>query len=128
MSFLRVSFSSTRILLTSYSAGLIPLLKKILALDNLNITDSLIKKGRRTWVQWNELTGFHGPANGKVTIALVGKYIELHDSYLSVVKSLEHSAMRCNRKLDLRWVDAEHLESKARETDAASHFKAWHGT
>lgn len=34
-------------------------------------------------------------------IVLVGKYITLEDSYMSVVKSLEHAAMRCGRKLIL---------------------------
>ena len=37
-----------------------------------------------------------------VTIALVGKYTDMQDSYMSVVKSLEHSAFRCNRKLKLK--------------------------
>ena len=38
----------------------------------------------------------------EVTIALVGKYTDLQDSYMSVVKSLEHSAFRCHRKLNLK--------------------------
>lgn len=37
-----------------------------------------------------------------VTIVLVGKYTDLHDSYMSVTKSLEHSAFRCNRRLILK--------------------------
>jgi CTP synthase (UTP-ammonia lyase) len=36
-----------------------------------------------------------------VSIVLVGKYTSLEDSYMSVVKALEHSAMRCARKLEL---------------------------
>ena len=106
--------------------GLIPLLKKILALDTLTISPALATKGRKTWAQWNSLTGSQHRYQDSVTIALVGKYIELHDSYLSVLKSLEHSAMRCNRRLDLRWVDSEHLESSFREKDPAKFHKAWH--
>ena len=34
-----------------------------------------------------------------VTIALVGKYTDLKDSYMSVIKALEHSAFRVHRKL-----------------------------
>ncbi len=37
-----------------------------------------------------------------MTIALVGKYTDMQDSYMSVVKSLEHSAFRCNRRLILK--------------------------
>lgn len=36
-----------------------------------------------------------------VNIVLVGKYTSLQDSYMSVIKSLEHAAMRCQRKLVL---------------------------
>ncbi|KAF2678108.1 CTP synthase-like protein [Lentithecium fluviatile CBS 122367] len=106
--------------------GLIPLLKKILALDSLAISPALTAKGKKTWAQWNSLTGSQHRYQEDVTIALVGKYIELHDSYLSVLKSLEHSAMRCNRRLDLRWVDSEHLEPAYRGKDPAKFHKAWH--
>ena len=37
-----------------------------------------------------------------VSIVLVGKYTDMKDSYMSVVKALEHSAFRCNRKLILQ--------------------------
>lgn len=37
-----------------------------------------------------------------VSIVLVGKYTDMTDSYMSVVKSLEHSAFRCNKKLILQ--------------------------
>lgn len=38
----------------------------------------------------------------EVSIVLVGKYTSLKDSYMSVIKSLEHSAFQCNRKLNLQ--------------------------
>lgn len=38
----------------------------------------------------------------EVSIVLVGKYTDLKDSYMSVTKSLEHSAFRCGRKLVLK--------------------------
>ena len=44
-----------------------------------------------------------------VTIALVGKYTDMQDSYMSVVKSLEHSAFRCSRKLILKVCDSHVL-------------------
>lgn len=37
-----------------------------------------------------------------VSIVLVGKYITLQDSYMSVVKALEHASMRCGKKLNLQ--------------------------
>ncbi|KAF2187391.1 CTP synthase-like protein [Zopfia rhizophila CBS 207.26] len=106
--------------------GLIPLLRDILSLQSLTVSPTLAAKGRHTWAQWKTRTSAENRFFDTVTIVLVGKYIELHDSYLSVIKSLEHSAMRCRRKLDLRWVDSEHLESKTRDSDPAKFHKAWH--
>ena len=58
----------------------------------------------------------------------LGKYTNLHDSYLSVIKSLEHAAMACSRKLNLVWVDASHLElaTQADSATAGQYHKAWH--
>ncbi|ORY05172.1 CTP synthase N-terminus-domain-containing protein [Clohesyomyces aquaticus] len=106
--------------------GLIESLRSILNLQSVKISPNLIAKGRHTWAQWKTLTSTENKFFDTVTIVLVGKYIELHDSYLSVIKSLEHSAMRCRRKLDLQWVDAEHLETSTRDSDPAKFYKAWH--
>jgi CTP synthase len=106
--------------------GLITQLRDVLNLHNLTITPASSQKGRHTWAQWKALTSAENRYFETVSIVLVGKYIELHDSYLSVIKSLEHSAMRCRRKLDIQWVDAEHLEPKSRESDPANFHKAWH--
>lgn len=38
----------------------------------------------------------------EVTISLVGKYTKLEDAYASVIKALNHAAMACNLKLDLK--------------------------
>ena len=42
-----------------------------------------------------------------VTIAIVGKYVALHDAYLSVVEALKHGGIANKAKVDIRWVDAE---------------------
>ncbi|MBN1037498.1 CTP synthase [Clostridium cagae] len=49
----------------------------------------------------------------KVEIALVGKYVELHDAYISVVEALNHGGYANNTKVEIRWVNAEELEQKA---------------
>ncbi|MCJ1417599.1 CTP synthase ura7 [Xylographa parallela] len=106
--------------------GLIPLLQNILRLDALTISPSLINKGAGTWTQWKSLTGAQDHLYQTVTIALVGKYTNLHDSYLSVIKSLEHAAMACSHKLNLIWVDASHLEKATSTSSPAEYHKAWH--
>ena len=56
----------------------------------------------------------------EVEIALVGKYVELHDAYLSVVESLKHAGYKHKTKVTIKWVDAEGLECN---TDLKEVFK-----
>lgn len=106
--------------------GLVTHLRGILRLDDLTISPALVEKGTRTWKAWNALTTSTEHAHKAVSIALVGKYTKLHDSYLSVEKSLEHCAMACNRKLDLRWISSDLLEEPTRSSSPAEFHKAWH--
>ncbi len=47
-----------------------------------------------------------------VKIALVGKYIQLHDAYLSVVEALKHGGIASRARVEIQWVDAEVLTRK----------------
>ena len=47
-----------------------------------------------------------------VKIAMVGKYTQLHDAYLSVVEALKHGGISCKAKVDITWVDSEELNEK----------------
>jgi CTP synthase len=106
--------------------GLITTIRDILKLDDIPKSKALIDRGQRTWTEWNRLTSQQERLFDSVSIVLVGKYTTLHDSYLSVIKSLEHSAMRCGKKLKLIWVDASNLEDQAKIDDPAAFHKAWH--
>ncbi|MDR2664665.1 MAG: CTP synthase [Oscillospiraceae bacterium] len=65
--------------------------------------------------EWRAMVERTRNASGRVTIALVGKYTELHDSYLSIVESLSHGGTENDAVVDIKWVDSETL------TDAAAH-------
>lgn len=58
----------------------------------------------------------------EVHIAMVGKYTDLSDAYLSVIKSLQHAAMAVDRKLVIDWIEASHLEE---DWAAEDHEAAW---
>jgi len=47
-----------------------------------------------------------------VKIAIVGKYVALHDAYISIVESLKHAGLPGGIKIEIKWVDAEILTSK----------------
>ncbi len=61
------------------------------------------------------------PDRGHVSIALVGKYVHLRDSYKSLHESLVHAALECDVKLDLDYVDSEGLESGDLEARLGGH-------
>jgi CTP synthase len=104
--------------------GLVNLLRGALLLDNLTIPPTLFHKGTELWKLWNK-TVLPKQDLELVDIAIVGKYVETHDAYLSVVKALEHSAMRCNKALRIKWVDSEHLEDSTQDSDPTKYHKAW---
>ena len=52
----------------------------------------------------------HDPTLSQVTIAIVGKYTDLSDAYLSVVESLTHASVENHCKIDIRWIESEHLD------------------
>ncbi|KIR03532.1 CTP synthase [Lachnospiraceae bacterium TWA4] len=58
---------------------------------------------------WKQMVDtFHNPAH-QVTIGIVGKYVALHDAYLSVVEALKHGGIPNKTSVELRWIDSEKL-------------------
>ncbi|MEH2286213.1 CTP synthase [Nostoc sp.] len=65
--------------------------------------------------QWQTLVKrLHSPKH-EVEIAIVGKYVQLSDAYLSVVEALNHAAISTYGKVRLRWVNSENLETEPAE-------------
>jgi len=60
--------------------------------------------------QWKELVHKLQTPREAINIALVGKYVELHDSYFSVREALLHAALYYNRDLNVIWIPSESLE------------------
>lgn len=48
--------------------------------------------------------------NKTTTIGLVGKYVELHDAYISIVESLKHAGIYHKQNVDIKWINSEHLD------------------
>jgi CTP synthase len=69
--------------------------------------------------EWNELTERIRQREGEVQIGLVGKYVKLHDAYLSVHEALKHAGIYHGCHVHVRWVDAEgmSLEEARRELE-----------
>ncbi len=59
--------------------------------------------------EWNKMLQRIEARNKTVKIALCGKYVQLHDAYLSVAESLAHAGYENEAKVDIEWVDTEAL-------------------
>ena len=81
-------------------------------LDDLVVKMLGLEVGPPDLAEWEALIDHIDACDKPVTIALVGKYIQLHEAYLSVWEALKHSAIFHGRKLDLQWVDSEELTPK----------------
>ena len=57
--------------------------------------------------EWSAMVKREKAAHRKVRIALVGKYTQLHDAYLSVVESLNHAGTANDAIVDIQWVNSE---------------------
>jgi CTP synthase len=68
--------------------------------------------GEADLTEWEEMVKRVRGLDKKVTVGLVGKYVELQDAYLSIVESLRHAGFQYNCEVDIRWINAEDIEKE----------------
>ena len=61
--------------------------------------------------EWKNLVCNIASRNQEVTIGLVGKYVQLHDAYLSIAEALNHSGFALNAHVNIDWIDSEDLNA-----------------
>lgn len=74
--------------------------------------------------EWKTMAHHLDTLTDEVHIAMVGKYTDLSDAYLSVIKSLQHAAMAVDRKLVIDWIEASHLEPEWDKDESAAAWAA----
>ena len=88
----------------------VPLILKNEGLDQI-VARKLGVDGMKTDLsEWEEIVRKIKNPTREVNIALVGKYVELHDAYLSVVEALCHGGIANNAKVNIKWVHSEEIE------------------
>ena len=70
--------------------------------------------------EWREMVERVRHQNHKVKIGLVGKYVQLHDAYLSVAEARRHAGYALDAKVEIDWIDSESLTAE----NAAKHLPA----
>lgn len=87
----------------------VPMLKQQ-HLDDIVCEKLQLSCASATSDEWDMMLEKTRTCQGSVCIALVGKYIELHDAYLSVVEALHHASYANGCKVSIKWIDSESLE------------------
>ena len=64
--------------------------------------------------EWRQIVSKCRSANDKLRIAIVGKYVELHDAYMSVKEAIVHAGMQHNQDVEIRWIHSGELEKGKR--------------
>ena len=71
-----------------------------------------LEKRKPDLTDWEEMVESLRHPDKTVNIAMVGKYTQLHDAYLSVVEALKHGGIACKAKVEITWIDSEELNEK----------------
>ncbi len=100
---------------TLYSA---PIMLHENGLDNVVCRELQIDAPECNLTEWNAMlkTVSESAKNPKVTIAIVGKYVKLHDAYLSVAEALRHAGYVNAAPVDIKWIDSENITPKTADT------------
>ncbi|UNC93694.1 CTP synthase [Candidatus Contubernalis alkaliaceticus] len=90
----------------------VPLMLKKEGLDDIVVNKLKLECGPPELAQWESLVQRTREIKAlpPVNIALVGKYVALHDAYLSIAEALNHSGIYNGAEVEIKWVSAEELE------------------
>ncbi|RLI97864.1 MAG: CTP synthetase [Candidatus Aenigmatarchaeota archaeon] len=100
----------------------IPLFLKDVGVDQ-EVIEILGLKGRaractKEFEKWEELVSkIKSDGKKKVKIGITGKYTAVHDSYISILKALEHTAPYLGASIDVRWIETTNTEKAAKEVE-----------
>ena len=94
-------------------------------LDDLIVAQlGLVQAAQADLSEWRNLVAtIREPSGGETSIAIVGKYVELEDSYKSLREALTHGGVANNLRVDVKWIESEELmdddyEDRLRDFDA----------
>ncbi len=87
-----------------------------LSIERAGVGDYLLKRlglearSKPDWSDWEKLVAKVRQPKPTVKIALVGKYVELHDAYMSVREALTHAGLALDSEVEILWVHSAELE------------------
>ena len=111
---------------TAASIYQVPLMLEEEGLDRIVLEKLGLEEGEKDMAEWRAMVKkIEQSKPHAVTIAIVGKYVELQDAYMSVTESVRHAGIAHDAGVDIRWVNAETIEDP--NTDLNTVFAGVHG-
>jgi len=98
-------------LLTAETIYEVPLILEEAGLGEYMVQELSLSHCEPQMREWSELVEKIKRPRPEITIGLVGKYVELHDAYLSVAEALRHAGWYHNVDIHIKWINSEALES-----------------
>ena len=95
----------------------VPMMLKEQKMDEVVMKKLGIDAPNQDLSDWEEMLYALRNPKQTVKIALVGKYVELHDSYISVNEALKHGGISTMSAVDIHWIDSESLEADSANPD-----------
>lgn len=90
----------------------VPMMLREQKMDEVVIKKLGIECGEPDLTDWEAMLDALRNPKQTVKIAMVGKYVELHDSYISVNEALKHGGIETRSAVDIQWIDSESLEKE----------------
>jgi len=97
-------------MLTADTIYEVPLILEEAGLGEFLVDELRLKRQEPQMQEWNALVQKIKSPRPEVTIGLVGKYVELHDAYMSVAESLNHAGWFHDVDVRIKWINSEALE------------------
>ena len=110
--FCDVSVKAAIPLLTVDNIYIVPMILEEWGLGDLLVESLNLESGACDMNDWKSMIDTMGFHKSKVKIALVGKYVELQDAYISVKEALQHAGFYHGCDIDIQWIRAEDVEDK----------------
>jgi len=95
----------------------VPLMMQAEGLDTIVLEKLNMQAGPANMTEWAKMVDKINHPTRKVTVAVVGKYVELPDAYISVTESLHHAGIANDTDVDIKWVNSEEIEADGTNYD-----------
>jgi len=105
--------------ITAHSIYQVPMLLEDQGLDTIVLKKLDMEDGPKDMEQWHKMVAnIMKVHTNKATIAVVGKYVELQDAYISIVEALKHASYFNDVDVEIKYINAESIEPADTDMDA----------